>query len=91
MAVTGHEAVSEAQRNQVPPALRNAVQRASLTTSRIERFPSEHEQAGRGWKVIADTLSVRVLRDELNRAGYNMTIGYVDTTGDRVKLQIRID
>lgn len=73
-----------AQDNQIPPALRNWARLRCHGVRRIERFDSEHEKHGRGWKVEGRTLRPRHLPD-----GYR--VGNVTGTTDNgiVRMQVR--
>jgi len=75
MSVT-NDTATEAQRNQIPPELREFAREHARNVSELSRFNSENESTARGWNLVAETIQFRHLPD-----GYQVTLTCRDGNG----------
>jgi hypothetical protein len=83
MAVKGPNAMTEAQSNQIPPALRLFAHEHCFGVETIYRYRDHNESAGRGWYIVASSISTSDLPD-----GFETRRVSPGTSG-MVKCQIR--
>lgn len=74
---------TEAQRTQIPPAIRKFAIQHCVCVERIERFSESNETHNRGFKIVADGATLSQLPD-----GYRFGNGTVTNDG-KLRLQIR--
>jgi hypothetical protein len=73
MAVKGPNATTEAQSNQIPPALRLFAHEHCLGVETIKRYHDKNESTGCGWYIYAMKVSANDLPDEFEVRNISVT------------------
>jgi len=90
MVVHQSEAVTEAQKNQVPTALRKGIQSNAFDVESIERF--DYDSTGTfGVEVTARAVYTDTLIAEYKHEFDNLRVGAVRSRGNKVKVTFRFD